>query len=47
MDLTGSGCGPMVGSRDFSDEPSGSCTTELVNCYADLDLNPFSLEDAD
>jgi hypothetical protein len=27
------GCGPVVGSCEYSDEPSGSGATELVKVY--------------
>jgi hypothetical protein len=30
LDSTGSGQGPVAGCCECSDEPSGSCTTELV-----------------
>jgi hypothetical protein len=33
LDLTGSGYGPVAGSCECGDEPSGSCTTELVSFY--------------
>jgi hypothetical protein len=31
LDLTGSGQGPVAGCCKCGDEPSGSCTTELVS----------------
>jgi hypothetical protein len=31
LDSTGSGQGPVVGCGECGDEPSGSCTTELVS----------------
>jgi hypothetical protein len=31
LDSTGSGQGPVAGCCECGDEPSGSCTTELVN----------------
>jgi hypothetical protein len=31
LDSTGSGQGPVAGCCERGDEPSGSCTTELVN----------------
>jgi hypothetical protein len=31
LDSTGSGQGPMAGCCERGDEPSGSCTTELVS----------------
>jgi hypothetical protein len=31
LDLAGSGQGPVAGCCECSDEPSGSCITELVS----------------
>jgi hypothetical protein len=31
LDLSSSGQGPVVGCCECGDEPSGSCTTELVS----------------
>jgi hypothetical protein len=33
LDLTGSGQGPVAGCCECGDEPSGSCSTELVRSY--------------
>jgi hypothetical protein len=36
LDSTGSGKGPVVSCCECGDEPSGYCTTELVNSYPGL-----------
>jgi hypothetical protein len=41
LDSTGSGQGPVAGCCECSDEPSGSCATELVS-YPDIRLEGLS-----
>jgi hypothetical protein len=44
LDLAGSGQGPVVGCFECGDEPSGSCTTELVSevgCHRVTDIQVY------
>jgi hypothetical protein len=39
VDPVGSGYGLVAGCCEYGDEPSGSCTTELVSCTVTVGLD--------